>query len=83
MAGPTGVGAGGVALALTEFCAEHANLTIEAATLAQSRAALPGFPDRGLRVQPKQGKFFTECPIWSVGKATAAVSAPIASTCRR
>ena len=76
---PEFVGLGGVALALTVFCAEHANLTTEAATLARSKAALPGFPDRVLRVQPKQGKFFTECPVWNVGMAAPAVSAPIVS----
>ena len=76
---PEFVGLGGVALALTVCCAEHANLTTEAATLAKSKAALPGFPDRVLRVQPKQGKFFTECPVWNVGMAAPAVSAPIVS----
>ena len=28
-----------------------------------------------LKVQPKQGRLFTECPIWNGGKADAAVSA--------
>ena len=55
----------------TVFCAESANLTTEAATLAKAKAALPGFPDRVLKVQPKQGRLFTECPIWNVGKADA------------
>ena len=76
---PEFVGLGGIGLALTVFCAEHANLTTEAATLAKAKAALPGFPDRVLRVQPKQGRLFTECPIWNVGKADPAVSAPIVS----
>jgi len=76
---PEFIGLGGVALALTVFCAEHANLTTEAATLARSKAALPGFPDRVLRVQPKEGKFFTECPVWNVGMAAPAVSAPTVS----
>jgi len=73
------VGLGGFGLALTVFCAEHANLTTEAATLAKAKAALPQFPDRVLRVQPKQGRLFTECPMWNVGKAAPAVSAPIMS----
>ena len=73
------VGLGGMGLALTVFCAEHANLTTEAATLAKARAALPGFPDRVLRVQPKQGRLFTECPIWGVGKAHPSASAPVVS----
>jgi len=72
---PEFIGLGGVALALTVFCAEHANLTTEAATLARSKAALPGFPDRVLRVQPKEGRLFTECPIWNVGMAVPAVGA--------
>src|SRR6185436_8795897 len=76
---PEFVGLGGVGLALTVFCAEHANLTTEAAALARAKAALPGFPDRVLRVQPKQGRLFTECPVWNVGKAPPAVSAPIVS----
>lgn len=69
------VGLGGVGLALDVFCAESANLTTEAATLAKAKAALPGFPDHVLKVQPKQGRLFTECPVWNVGKADAAVSA--------
>jgi len=76
---PEFVGLGGVGLALTVFCAEHANLTTEAAALARAKAALPGFPDSVLRVQPKQGRLFTECPVWNVGKAPPAVSAPIVS----
>ena len=76
---PEFVGLGGVGLALTVFCAESANLTTEAATLAKAKAALPGFPDRVLKVQPKQGRLFTECPVWNVGKADPAVSARIVS----
>lgn len=73
------VGLGGMGLAMTVFCAEHANLTTEAATLAKAKAALPGLPERVLRVQPKQGRLFSECPIWDVGKAHPAVGAPIVS----
>jgi pimeloyl-ACP methyl ester carboxylesterase len=76
---PEVVGLGGMGLALTVFCAEHANLTTQAAALAKAKEALPGFPDRVLRVQPKQGRLFTECPIWNVGMAASAVSAPIVS----
>jgi pimeloyl-ACP methyl ester carboxylesterase len=76
---PEFVGLGGMGLAITVFCAESANLTTEAATLAKAKAALPGFPDRVLRVQPKQGRMFTGCPIWNVGRADPAVSAPIVS----
>ena len=76
---PEFVGLGGVGLAITVFCAESANLTTEAATLARAKAALPGFPDRVLKVQPKQGRLFTECPVWNVGRAAPAVSAPIVS----
>lgn len=76
---PEFVGLGGMGLAMTVFCAEHANLTTEAATLAKAKAALPGFPDRVLRVQPKQGRLFTECPVWNVGMAAPAASAPIVS----
>jgi pimeloyl-ACP methyl ester carboxylesterase len=73
------VGLGGDGLALTVFCAEHANLTTEAATLARSKAALPAFPERVLKVQPKQGRLFVECPAWNVGKAAPAVGAPVVS----
>ncbi len=76
---PQLVGLGGIGLAFTVFCAEHANLTTEAATLAHAKAVLPGFPERVLRIQPKQGRLFTECPIWNVGKADAAVGAPAVS----
>jgi pimeloyl-ACP methyl ester carboxylesterase len=76
---PEFVGLGGMGLAITVFCAESANLTTEAAALSKARAALPGFPDRVLRVQPKQGRLFTECPIWNVGKAAPSVTAPTLS----
>jgi pimeloyl-ACP methyl ester carboxylesterase len=76
---PEFVGLGGVGLAMDVFCAESANLTTEAATLAKAKAALSGFPDRVLKVQPKQGRLFTECPMWNVGKADLAVSARIVS----
>jgi len=76
---PEIVGLGGLGLAFTVFCAEHANLTTEAATLAHSKAVLPGFPERVLRIQPKQGRLFTECPIWNVGKASPSVGAPAVS----
>jgi len=69
------VGLGGMGLALGVFCEESANLTTEAATLAKAKAALPGFPERVLRIQPKQGRLFTECPVWNVGKARPSVSA--------
>lgn len=76
---PEFVGLGGMGLAMTVFCAEHANQTTEEATLAKARAAMPGFPERVLRVQPKQGRLFTECPIWNVGVANPSASAPIVS----
>ena len=76
---PEIIGLGGLGLAFTVFCAEHANLTTEAATLAHSKAVLPGFPERVLRIQPKQGRLFTECPIWNVGKASPSVGAPAVS----
>ncbi|AQH02396.1 hypothetical protein A9R05_25895 [Burkholderia sp. KK1] len=73
------VGLGGDALALNVFCTESANLTTEAATLAKAKSVLPGFPDRVLKVQPKQGRLFTECPVWNAAKAAPAVSARIVS----
>jgi pimeloyl-ACP methyl ester carboxylesterase len=73
------IGLGGSGLAATVFCAESANLTTEAASLAAAKVALPGFPDRVLRVQPKQGRLFTECPIWNVAKAAPSVTAPTVS----
>lgn len=76
---PDFIGLGGIGLALTVFCAEHANLTSEAAALARAKVAFPGFPDRVLKVQPKQGRLFTACPVWNVGKAAPSVSAPVVS----
>jgi pimeloyl-ACP methyl ester carboxylesterase len=76
---PEFVGLGGMGLALTVFCAESANLTTEADTLAKAKLALPDFPERVLRVQPKQGRLFTECPIWNVAKAAPSVTAPTVS----
>jgi pimeloyl-ACP methyl ester carboxylesterase len=76
---PEFIGLSGVGLAMTIMCAENANRTSEAAALAKAKAALPGFPDRVLRLQPKQGRLFTECPLWNVGPAAPSVSAPIVS----
>lgn len=73
------VGLGGTGLALDVFCAESADLTTEAATLAKAQAALPGFPDRVLKIQPKQGRLFYQCPVWNVGRADPSVSARIVS----
>jgi len=72
-------GLGGVGLALTVFCAEHANLTSEAAALAHAKAVLPGFPDRVLKVQPKQGRLFAQCPILKLAVAKPQVATPIVS----
>jgi pimeloyl-ACP methyl ester carboxylesterase len=76
---PELIGLGGIGLAMTVFCAEHANLTTETATLAKAKSVLPGLPDRVLRLQPKQGRLFTECPAWNVGKADPTAGAPIVS----
>ena len=73
------VGLAGVGLALTVFCAEHANLTTEAAALAHAKAVLPDFPDAVLKVQPKQGRLFGQCPVYNAGVANAAVGAPVVS----
>lgn len=76
---PEVIGLSGVGLAMTVFCAENANRTTEAAALARAKAVLPGFPDRVLRVQPKQGRLFALCPIWNVPAAAPSVSAPVVS----
>jgi pimeloyl-ACP methyl ester carboxylesterase len=76
---PVIVGLAGYGLAFGVFCSEDANLTTEEAALTKARSVLPGFPDGVLRVQPKQGRLFTECPIWNVGKADAAAMAPTVS----
>lgn len=72
------VGLGGHALAFSVFCREHADLTTEDAALASARSVLPQFPDQVLKLQPKQGRLFTECPVWDVG-ADAAATAPTVS----
>jgi pimeloyl-ACP methyl ester carboxylesterase len=76
---PEFIGLSGLGLAMTVFCAENANRTTEAAALARAKAALPGFPERVLRVQPKQGRLFAQCPIWNVPAAARSVSAPVVS----
>lgn len=73
------IGLAGVGLAMGVFCAENADRTTEAAALATAKTALPDFPDRVLRIQPKQGRLFTDCPIWNVGVAPSQVSAPVVS----
>lgn len=75
---PDFAGLGGDALAFGVFCGEHADLTTEDAALATAKAALPQFPDQVLRLQPKQGRLFTECPAWDVEPRPAA-SAPTRS----
>lgn len=76
---PELIGLGGYGLAYTVFCAEHANLTTEAATLAHAKSVLPDLPERVLRIQPKQGRLFSECPIWNVGTAPPQAGAPTVS----
>ncbi|MGE3289406.1 MAG: alpha/beta fold hydrolase, partial [Pseudonocardia sp.] len=75
---PEIVGLGGHALAFTVFCREHTDLTTADAALATARSALPQFPDQVLKVQPKQGRLFTECPVWDVG-SDPATTAPTVS----
>jgi pimeloyl-ACP methyl ester carboxylesterase len=76
---PEFVGLTGLGLAFTVFCAESANLTTEAAALAHARSVLPELPERVLRVMPKQGRLFQECPAWDVPDAEPAMSAPVES----
>ena len=72
------VGLGGFGLAL-RCSARSTPISRPRQPRGKATAVLPEFPDRVLRVQPKQGRLFTECPIWNVGKADAAVSAPTVS----
>ena len=76
---PTTVGLAGVGLGLTVFCQESENLTTEAEALATAKSYLPDFPDDVLKLQPKRGRLFTECPVWDVGKADPSVIAPTVS----
>ena len=76
---PAFVGLAGYGLAFTVFCSEAANLTTEEATLAKARASLPRFPDRVLKIQPKQGRLFTDCPAWGVGDADPSMRDPVIS----
>lgn len=72
------IGVGGHGLAFGVFCAESADLTTEAATLARARSVLPQFPDQVLKIQPKQGRLFTQCPAWDV-PAAAPMMDPVVS----
>ena len=76
---PEIVGLGGLGLAFTVFCAEHADLTTEEAALAFAKSVLPEFPERVLRVLPKQARLYQECPVWDVPDADAAMSAAVES----
>ena len=76
---PEIVGLGGLGLAYTVFCSEHADLTTEQAALTYAQSVLPDFPERVLRVQPKQGRLYQECPAWDVPPADAAMSAAVES----
>lgn len=73
------IGVGGHGLAFGVFCAESADLTTEAATLAHAKSVLPQFPDQVLKVQPKQGRLFTECPAWDVPPAEPSMMDPVVS----
>ncbi len=73
------VGVGGYGLAFGVFCSESADLTTEAATLAQATAVLPQFPDQVLKIQPKQGRLFAECPVWNVPPADPSMMDPVVS----
>ncbi len=76
---PPIVGLGGYGLAYGVFCREAANLTTEEATLARSKAVLPHFPDAVLKIQPKQGRLFTECPVLDLGEANPSMMDPVIS----
>ncbi len=76
---PEIVGLAGYGLAFTVFCSEGANLTTEAKALAYAKSVLPDFPERVLKVQPKQGRLFQECPAWDVPDAEPSMSAPVES----
>jgi len=73
------IGVAGYGLAFGVFCAESADLTTEDATLAHAKAVLPQFPDQVLKIQPKQGRLFSECPIWDVAPANASMMDPVVS----
>lgn len=73
------VGAAGYGLAFGVFCSESADLTTEAATSAHAKAVLPQFPDQVLKIQPKQGRLFAQCPIWDVAPADASMMDPVVS----
>ena len=76
---PELVGLAGLGLAFTVFCSESANLASEAAALAYAKSVLPHFPERVLRVMPKQGRLFQECPAWNVPAADPSMSDPVVS----
>lgn len=73
------IGVGGHGLAFGVFCSESADLTTEQATLAHAKSVLPQFPDQVLRIQPKQGRLFTECPAWDVPPADPSMMDPVVS----
>jgi hypothetical protein len=61
------------------FCSESADLATEEEALAHAKSVLPDFPEQVLRVMPKQGRLFQECPVWDVPPADPAMSAPVES----
>ncbi len=73
------VGVGGHGLAFDVFCSESADLTTEEATLTRSRSLLPQFPDQVLKIQPKQGRLFTECPVLDLDPADPSMMDPVVS----
>lgn len=73
------IGVGGQGLAFGVFCSESADLTTAAATAARAKSVLPQFPDQVLKVQPKQGRLFDQCPVVDVTPAAASMMDPVVS----
>jgi pimeloyl-ACP methyl ester carboxylesterase len=69
----------GYGLTYGVFCREGAALTDPGAILAAARLALPDLPVEVLSLEPQAPWLISECGVWDVGRADAAVNEPARS----
>lgn len=69
----------GYGLTYGVFCREGAAFTDTPAILAGARRVLPALPAEVLSLVPQVPRIIDECAVWDVGRADAAVRAPVRS----
>jgi pimeloyl-ACP methyl ester carboxylesterase len=69
----------GYGLTYGVFCREAAAFTDTPEILATARRVLPALPTEVLSLVPQVPRIIDECAVWDVGRADAAIRAPVRS----